>query len=135
MPADAALLDLWTEPQERECLLCYVTRMRADFGCDGTLRWTRRWRTGRAPAVTSLDRIFRRHRTTCDCGVPSAFGAGPVRHGDAGATLPPPCSGVRRGSARPCPAWQRPPPRHAPDGKRASATGSGPATPRPRRRA
>ena len=33
-----------TDPGERECLRCYLVRMLADFGCDGTHRWTERWR-------------------------------------------------------------------------------------------
>ncbi|WP_084506199.1 DUF2695 domain-containing protein [Amycolatopsis sp. ATCC 39116] len=99
---NAGLLDLWTEPQERECLSCYVSRLLADFGCDGTLRWTRRWRGLRAPRVVALDRMFRRRAVNCDCGVPAALGAG------TSSGTPPPCTGVRRGSTRPCSMWGRP---------------------------
>ncbi|GAB3571744.1 hypothetical protein GCM10027445_27540 [Amycolatopsis endophytica] len=111
------LLDLWTEPQERECLSCYVTRMLADFGCDGTLRWTGLWRGIRAPGFKALDHALR--TTPCDCGVPSALGAAPMTERHAAAPRassgtepdpPPPCPGVRRGSIRPCSAWERPPP-------------------------
>ncbi|GHF06802.1 hypothetical protein GCM10017786_45510 [Amycolatopsis deserti] len=101
---NADVLDLWTEPQERECLSCYVSRLLADFGCDGTLRWTHRWRATRAPGVASLDQRLRRHGVGCDCGVPAAVGAA-TRSG-----APPPCAGVRRGSTRPCSVWGRPPP-------------------------
>ncbi|WP_084022766.1 DUF2695 domain-containing protein [Amycolatopsis thermoflava] len=121
---NAGLLDLWTEPQERECLGCYVSRLLADFGCDSTLRWTRRWRALRAPGVAALDRLFRRHDVKCDCGVPAALGA--AARSDAPAALgaaacsgaPPPCAGVRRGSTRPCSMWGRPP--DTPGGARGS---------------
>ena len=120
MNTNAGLLDLWTEPQERECLVCYVIRMRTDFGCDGTMRWTRHWRDLRAPAVAALDRTFRRHHTKCDCEVPFALGANsgeghrvadhPTRVKAATTEPPVPCPGVRRGSTRPCAARGRPPP-------------------------
>ena len=38
-----------TEPGERECLRCFLLRMINQFGCDGTHRWTIRWRDRRAP--------------------------------------------------------------------------------------
>ncbi|MFD4193296.1 DUF2695 domain-containing protein [Amycolatopsis thermoflava] len=91
---NAGLLDLWTEPQERECLGCYVSRLLADFGCDSTLRWTLRWRAMRAPGVAALDRLFRRHDVKCDCGVPAALGA-------AARSERRPHSAPRRAPARP----------------------------------
>ena len=112
MHTNAGLFDLWVEPQQRECLPCYVTRMLTDFGCDGTMRWTRRWRALRTPEVTALDRTFRRHRTRCDCGVPAALGTRGAgsHHTPRASDPPPPCAGVRRGSTRPCTARGRPPP-------------------------
>ncbi|WP_370876504.1 DUF2695 domain-containing protein [Amycolatopsis thermophila] len=113
----SALLDLWTEPQDGECLPCYVTRMLTDFGCDGTPRWTRHWRALRAPEVKTLDRTLR--AIPCDCGVPAALGGAsppagshaPPVHGTPVAPGPPaPCRGVRRGSTKPCSAHGRPPP-------------------------
>jgi len=38
------LSDVLTEPAERECLRCFLLRMLNEFGCDGTHRWTIRWR-------------------------------------------------------------------------------------------
>jgi len=45
----AELSQRLTEPGERECLRCYLLRMISEFGCDGTHRWTVRWRDLRAP--------------------------------------------------------------------------------------
>ena len=37
-----------TEPGQRECLRCFLVRMISEFGCDGSHRWTVRWRDLRA---------------------------------------------------------------------------------------
>jgi len=112
MTHNAALLDLWTEPQERECLPCYLTRVLADFGCDGTTRWAAHWCHLRAPGVKTLDRTVR--RAPCDCAVAAAMGAPPTgaEHARDAAprSSPPPCAGVRRGSVRPCALREGPPP-------------------------
>ena len=52
----AELSGILTEPAEHECLRCYLLRMIGEFGCDGTHRWTIRWRDLRAPRVTGLVR-------------------------------------------------------------------------------
>lgn len=54
----AALAEEWTNPNG-ECLACYLIRMLEEFGCDGTLRWTRRWRDCEAPADKNLLRRFK----------------------------------------------------------------------------
>ena len=54
---EAELADLsrqLTEPAERECLRCFLLRMISEFGCDGTHRWTVRWRNARAPRARGL---------------------------------------------------------------------------------
>jgi hypothetical protein len=53
----AALSRRLTGPGERECLRCYLLRMISEFGCDGTHRWTIRWRDlrRRGPRASSGD--------------------------------------------------------------------------------
>jgi hypothetical protein len=59
-----------TEPGERECLRCYLLRMMDQFGCDGTHRWTVRWRDRRAPKSRGLlRRLARCGGCCCDCEV------------------------------------------------------------------
>ena len=59
-----------TEPGERECLRCYLLRMMDQFGCDGTHRWTIRWRDRRAPKSRGLlRRLGRQGGCCCDCEV------------------------------------------------------------------
>ena len=36
-----------------ECLRCYLLRLITEFGCDGTYRWTIRWRDVRASSPHS----------------------------------------------------------------------------------
>src|SRR5258706_12953794 len=50
----AELSQRLTEPGERECLRCYLLRMISEFGCDGSHRWTVRWRDLRAPRARGL---------------------------------------------------------------------------------
>src|SRR5258708_25927853 len=52
----AELSQRLTEPGERECLRCYLLRMISEFGCDGSHRWTVRWRDLRAPRARGLVR-------------------------------------------------------------------------------
>jgi hypothetical protein len=85
-----------SEPGERECLRCYLVRMITAFGCDGTHRWTERWRDLRAPRATALkERLARRGGICCDCEV--MYNVYP----DSAEPLP--CAGVTRaGSTQPC---------------------------------
>jgi len=88
-----------TEPRERECLRCFLLRMISEFGCDGTHRWTVRWRDLRAPRARDLvQRVQRRGGCCCDCEV--IFNVFPD-YRDSDEILP--CAGVlRAGSAAPC---------------------------------
>ncbi|QDP95734.1 DUF2695 domain-containing protein [Microlunatus elymi] len=118
----------------KECVICYVARMLMDFGCDGTRRWALRYRDQRAPQATALEeRLARRGACCCDCEIflsgyvlvdrlrvrRPLFGelsaAELLSYGyddEAEATelvapkVPPPCSGVRRGSVQPCANWR-----------------------------
>jgi hypothetical protein len=64
------LSGLLTEPRECECLRCYLLRMIYEFGCDGTHRWTVRWRDIRAPQARGLVRRLQRlGGCCCDCEV------------------------------------------------------------------
>jgi hypothetical protein len=88
-----------TEPGERECLRCFLLRMISEFGCDGTHRWTVRWRDLRAPKARGLvPRLQRRGGCCCDCEV--IFNVFPD-YPETDEVLP--CAGVlRAGSAAPC---------------------------------
>jgi hypothetical protein len=88
-----------TDPGERECLRCYLLRMISEFGCDGSHRWTVRWRDLRAPRARGLvPRMQRRGGCCCDCEV--IFNVFPD-YPETGELLP--CAGVSRpGSAGPC---------------------------------
>ena len=88
-----------TEPGERECLRCFLLRMLEQFGCDGTHRWTVRWRDLRSPGAKGLiRRLERQGACCCDCEVilnvyPYYPHTGPLL----------PCAGVlRAGSSVPC---------------------------------
>lgn len=85
------------EPGERECLRCYLMRMLQESGCDGSHRWTLRWRGARAPRASSLISRLQRRRGYCDCEV--IFNAMPDYPGTGGIL---PCAGVPAGSTRPC---------------------------------
>lgn len=88
-----------TEPAARECLRCYLVRMLGEFGCDGSHRWTIRWRVACAPGARDLLwRLQRRGACCCDCEV--IFNVFPD-YPDA--DRPMPCAGAPRpGSAAPC---------------------------------
>jgi hypothetical protein len=87
-----------TEPGERECLRCFLLRMLAEFGCDNTCRWTRRWRDLRSPGAKGLIRRLERMGGCCDCEV--IFNVYPY-YPEAGRLLP--CAGIlRAGSSVPC---------------------------------
>ncbi|MBO0825264.1 MAG: DUF2695 domain-containing protein [Actinobacteria bacterium] len=93
-----ALATALTEPDDRECLRCFVLRMMGEFGCDGTHRWTVRWRDARAPLATRLLRRLGQLGGGCDCEVlMNVFPRYPT------ATRRLPCAGQPQpGSAVPC---------------------------------
>ncbi|MEP7026588.1 MAG: DUF2695 domain-containing protein [Actinomycetota bacterium] len=99
---EAELMELsvrLTEPAERECLRCYLLRMMDQFGCDGTHRWTVRWRDCCAPRARGLvSRLARQGACCCDCEV--ILNVYPY-YPDTSRLLP--CVGVMRaGSSVPC---------------------------------
>jgi hypothetical protein len=58
-----------TEPRAAECVRCFLLRMITEFGCDGTYRWTIRWRdVCAAQPGKLLGQLFRRGGC-CDCEV------------------------------------------------------------------
>lgn len=103
------------DPQEGECVLCFVARAVEELGCDGTLRWAERFVVVRVPPATGVVRRLRQGAGECDCTVVGR-GHTLVReqlvrdvHSDE-LMLPermPPCAGVRHTSARPCRHWRR----------------------------
>jgi len=101
MPPDveielARLAERLTEPGQRECLRCFLMRMITEFGCDGTYRWTIRWRDVRATRPGGLLGRLEQRGGCCDCEVvTNVFPDNPPASG--------PCAGVQReGSAQPC---------------------------------
>ena len=96
-----ALREELTEPRDRECLACYISRMLEEFGCDNQLRWVRRWRDACAPRATALERRMEESGGFCDCEV--AYNVYPERMPDEDGADLPRCKGVsRRGSTAPC---------------------------------
>jgi Protein of unknown function (DUF2695) len=65
----AILPELLTAPRAGECLLRYTYRMMNSQGCDGTLRWAKRWRDLRAPRHTALERRLGSSGGYCDCEI------------------------------------------------------------------
>jgi len=94
----AALSALLTEPGDVECLRCFLLRMISEFGCDGSHRWTIRWREVRAPRATSLQAKLTQLGGCCDCeAVLNVF----PHYPQADRLLP--CAGQpQAGSAVPC---------------------------------
>lgn len=64
-----ALSDQLTAAGADECLLCYLNRLIAKFGCDGTLRWSARWRQAQPRSMPALLRRLERQGGFCDCEV------------------------------------------------------------------
>jgi hypothetical protein len=91
-----------TTPLDRECLVCYLLRMVGEFGCDGTHRWTKRWREVSAPRASALlRRLANRGGCCCDCEV--LMNVYPERLPEDDSAPLPRCTGVsRRGSTAPC---------------------------------
>jgi Protein of unknown function (DUF2695) len=92
------LAERLTGPGQLECLRCYLLRMITEFGCDGSYRWTIRWRDVRAAQPGGLLRQFERRGGCCDCEILlNVFPDYPP------VEAPLPCSGVNRpGSTKPC---------------------------------
>lgn len=87
-----------TAPGDGECLRCYLLRMLAVHGCDGTHRWTNQWRRARAPRAAGLMRkLARRGGCCCDCEVVlnvwQDYGENEENQ---------PCAGVPAGVIEPC---------------------------------
>ena len=108
----AAVAVALTAPGPAECVLCYVERMLTGFGCDGTLRWVRRWRDTLRPRSTALERRMGSRGGYCDCEVffnawellPTLM----VRDDDGDLDWPPvmpACAGVGPRSSQPCALW------------------------------
>ena len=102
-----------SEPQEGECLVCFVVRMLGDVPCDSTRTWAHRFRELRSPTAAGLER---RYPQPCDCRVLGAYRL--VRelmlrdlHTDEleAPPRPPACAGVGRTSTHPCRNWERVP--------------------------
>jgi len=102
------------EPQEGECLVCFVGRMVEEHGCDTTYLWARRFRDLRSPTATGLEKRYWQRHLTCDCLILHAHRL--VRellvrdvHSDElePPVLPPPCAGVRRTSTQACVNWEK----------------------------
>jgi hypothetical protein len=111
-PPVAAPDDL-TTPDDGECVLCFASAMGRRFGCDGTLRWVRRWRDLRRPGATGLERLMESGGGYCDCEVflngwdllPELM----VRDLAGDLDWPPvmpPCAGIGPRSSRPCALWE-----------------------------
>jgi hypothetical protein len=94
----ADLAERLTAPGPDECLRCFLLRMITEFGCDGTYRWTIRWRDVWAAQPRSLLNQLSRRGGYCDCEVlMNVFPDYP----QVSALLP--CAGVARsGSWRSC---------------------------------
>lgn len=92
------LAERLTAPDQLECLRCYLLRMATEFGCDGSYRWTIRWRDVRAAQPAGLLRQLEKRGGCCDCEILlNVFPDYPA------VQAPLPCSGVLRpGSAKPC---------------------------------
>ncbi len=98
----ADLQSTLTTPLDRECLVCYLLRMVGEFGCNGTHRWTERWRAISAPRATALlQRLANRGGCCCDCEV--LMNVYPERLPEDDSAPLPGCAGVsRQGSTAPC---------------------------------
>ena len=116
-PADAEryVAELAAElitPDADECVLCSTATLLRRFGCDGTLRWVRRWRDVLRPRATALERRMHARGGFCDCEV---FRNGWELRADllvpdgSGEPEPPPqrqpCARVGPRSSQPCANW------------------------------
>ncbi len=94
----AELAERLTAPGELECVRCFLLRMITEFGCDGSYRWTIRWRDTSAAQPGGLLAQFARKGGCCDCEILlNVFPDYPP------SVAPLPCAGVLKpGSAKPC---------------------------------
>jgi len=103
--------EVLTSPRGNECLCCYVARMLDQFPCDGSHRHALRFRDLTAPRATAiLDRLSQVGGCCCDCELfLNGYRPRTWSPDDDGWTVDSlaPCSGVRRGSVRPCANWVR----------------------------
>lgn len=109
LPGPAAL------PRARECVVCFVERMVAAYGCGQRPLWMRVWRSRRAPRATALEHRLHALGGYCDCEIVRNAFVRRERHAARLAAewtpleLPsgeqPDCLGVRAGSTRGCDAW------------------------------
>lgn len=68
-----------TSSDGEDCLACYLERMVQQHGCDGTLRWTEHWQSGRPGRVEDLRAWVRARGGFCDCEVlTNALGPDPL---------------------------------------------------------
>ena len=95
-----------------ECVLCFAFTMYRRFGCDGSLRWVRRWRDARCPRATGLERRMETGGGYCDCEVfLNAWDLLPgLMAGDSAGDLDwppvmPACAGIGPRSSQPCELW------------------------------
>lgn len=118
----AAAADFMLSPHDRECLICYVSRMIDEFGCRGN-RFMVRYRDLRVPNATGMLRRLGQMGGYCDCELfLNAYEFNPahlipgyeIDHGEyveeVWPRYPEPfpdCLGVRRGSTQPCNLWIR----------------------------
>ena len=65
----ADLAERLTAPASAECLRCFLLRMTTEFGCDGTFRWTIRWRDVCAGQPRKLLDQLAGRGGYCDCEV------------------------------------------------------------------
>ena len=109
----AMLSQLVTALGEDECLFCYVYRMAADPGCDGTLHWAQRWRDLRAPRNKALERHLGDHGGYCDCEIfmngwtasPTITRTDPETEDEIWPDPMPSCTGVPPRSIQSCSLW------------------------------
>jgi hypothetical protein len=101
-----------TVPDDGECALCFTFAMYRRFGCDGSLRWVRRWRDTLRPEAAGLERRLGSRRGHCDCEIlldgwdllPELMGRDPAGDIDWPPVMPP-CAGVDPRSCQPCALW------------------------------
>lgn len=110
-------------PKPGECLVCYVDRQVAEFGCDNTHRFAAAYRDLAAPRATALlRRLAALGACCCDCEMfmnafhpasrlwtggywqPGSDGYDTWVDAEPPARMPS-CTGVRRGSVQPCANW------------------------------